>query len=545
MTEGRRRPVRVGVVLDGVRPPAWAAWVVRAIRAHEDLELALAVVCERAGAERPSRLFALYEAADRRLFSPRPDALQPVDVSSDLAGVARRQATLLPAGDGGQRLRDEDVGAVREHSLDVLLQLGAGPLRGDVLSAARHGVWSWHYGDPARHRDEPPLFWELSRGEIASTSVLEILAGDHGTSGAIYRSVTATDPVSLQRTRNPVYWKSARFALRRLDDLAAGRWTPEPARAEAVPDRSPAPSNADTLRHVVKVAGRVVRRRLRRTVSRRQWFLGLRRRQPGVLPHEDAVAWRIVLPPEDRYWADPFVVEADDGTLVFLEEYRFRRGRGELAVGRVEPDGRLAAVEPIMAAGHHLSYPYVFRDGGRRFLVPESSQAHRVELWTATDFPVGWERVAVLLEDVDAVDATILRHDGRYWMWTNVAVPGGSADDETFLYFSDRLEAGWTPHPRNPVVSDARRARPAGRPFVQGGMLIRPAQDCTGRYGARVVFNAVDALTTDDYRERPVASLGPDWASARTLCAHTYTFDGPWEATDGLRWLPRRRRSAP
>jgi len=520
MAEGR---LRVGVLLDGARPAAWAAWVVRAVRAHDRLELPLAIIGEREQDERPSRLFALYQAADRRLFRPQPDALELVDVSAELAGVAIR------------RIGDEDVGA-----LDVLLHLGAGPLPGDVGAAARHGVWSWHYGDPARYRDEPALFWELSRGEPTAISVLEIVSGDPGARRVIYHSIAATDPVSLQRTRNPVYWKSARFALRRLDQLAAGRWAPDPAGAGAVPERSPAPSNVDTLRHAVKVAARVGRRRLRRTVSRRQWFLGLRRRQADVLPHANRAAWSVVLPPEDRYWADPFVVDGEDGTLVFFEEVRFGRRRGALAVGRVEPDGRLARVEPVMAAGHHLSYPYVFRDGGRHFLVPESGEARRVELWTATDFPLGWERIAVLLQDVDAVDATILRHDGLYWMWTNIAVSGGSVNDETFLYFSDRLDAGWRAHPGNPVVSDARRARPAGRPFLHAGTLIRPAQDCTGRYGARVVFNAIGTLTTDAYRERPVAWLGPEWAARRILGVHTYTFDGPWEATDGLRWLTRR-----
>lgn len=119
-------------------------------------------------------------------------------------------------------------------------------------------------------------------------------------------------------------------------------------------------------------------------------------------------------------------------------------------------------------------------------------------------------------------------------------MPGGRLNDETFLYFSDRLEDWWTPHPRNPVVSDARCARPAGRPFVHDGRLIRPSQDCTGRYGRRVVFNAVEQLTTDDYRERPVGALGPEWAPLANLAAHTYTFDGDWEATDGLRTFRRR-----
>lgn len=173
------------------------------------------------------------------------------------------------------------------------------------------------------------------------------------------------------------------------------------------------------------------------------------------------------------------------------------------------------------------------------FLVPETGDARRVELFAAADFPARWERVATLIEGVNAVDATVLAHAGRYWMWVTIAVPGGRLQDETFLFSSDRLDAGWTPHPRNPVISDARRARPAGRPFRCGGRLIRPSQNCAGRYGERVVFNEVEVLTPDDYRERPAGTLGPEWAAGPNLAAHTYTFDGEWEATDGLRTFSR------
>ncbi len=211
-------------------------------------------------------------------------------------------------------------------------------------------------------------------------------------------------------------------------------------------------------------------------------------------------------------------------------------------MARLEQGGELSAPEPVLRAAHHLSYPYVFRDGAEIFMIPESCEARRVELWAATDFPTGWTPVRVLLEGVVAVDASVLRHDGLYWMWLNESFEGGRLDDETFLYFSDRLDTGWTPHPRNPVVSDARRARPAGRPFLHGDVLIRPAQDCTGRYGSHVVFNAVEVLTPDDYQERPLGMLGPSWAGERNLCTHTYTLDGPFEATDGLRLISRLRR---
>jgi hypothetical protein len=484
------------------------------------------VVSDDADKERSSVLFRLYETLDRRLFHRLPDALELLDVSTALEDVPRVEPHAADA-----------------PSLDILICLGRRPVNGNVPLAVRHGAWSLHLGDPSRYRGEPALFWELSFGEPASTSVLE--AVDHGATEhrVLYRSSTATDPVSLQRTRNPAYWKAARFMLRRLEDLAAGRWSPELEPADRVPDKPRrAPSNADAIRHMARLARRVTRRRLRGAALRPQWFLGLRPRRRNTLPHEDPAAWQVVMPPADRQWADPFLFERDGVTHLFFEEVRHRDGKGELAVARLEPGGGLTGFEPVLRAGHHLSYPYVFRDEMGTFMIPESTEARRVELWAADDFPTGWTPVATLLEGVEAVDASVFRHDDLYWMWVNQAFDGGRLDDETFLYFSDRLDGGWTPHPRNPVVSDARRARPAGRPFPHGDVIIRPAQDCTGRYGSRVVFNAVEVLTPDDYRERPVGSLGPSWSGGANLCAHTYTFDGPWEATDGLHLISRLRR---
>jgi hypothetical protein len=490
-------------MLAGRRLPAWAAWIVERVRAHPDLTLALVVEAPAAG-DGPPALFALYERLDRRLFAVEPDALAETDVSALLDGVPRARAC-----------------DAAEHDLDVILHLDGGRPRGPVLAAARHGVWSYRFGDPA-------LFGHAE-------TVLERLDDDGATT--IYRSVGATDAVSLHRNRVPAYWKSARFALRALEELASGRDLPEEATAPA--GGRGAPSNVDTVRHVAKVAARVARRKLGAATRQYQWFLGLRRREGDRLPQDDPRPWAPVLPPRDRSYADPFVVHHEGAAYLFLEVLPHATGVGELAVGRIEANGGLRDVTPILPVAHHTSYPYVFEDGGRWFLIPESREAGRVDLLVATDFPSGWEHAGTRVEGVNAVDATVAAHGGAYWMWVSMAPPGVRLVDETYLYLSDRLDGGWTPHPRNPVVSDARRARPAGRQFLHRGRLIRPSQDCSVRYGRRVVFNAVEILTPGDYRERPVGALEPDWAPFRNLAAHTYTFDGEWEATDGLRTFPR------
>jgi hypothetical protein len=83
-------------------------------------------------------------------------------------------------------------------------------------------------------------------------------------------------------------------------------------------------------------------------------------------------------------------------------------------------------------------------------------------------------------------------------------------NDELFLFRSDDLLSGqWEPHPLNPVISDARTARPAGRIFEQNGVLYRPSQDCSRCYGYAVNINKIVELDEQRYREVRTAYIEP------------------------------------
>jgi hypothetical protein len=93
----------------------------------------------------------------------------------------------------------------------------------------------------------------------------------------------------------------------------------------------------------------------------------------------------------------------------------------------------------------------------------------------------------------------------------------------------------------NPIISDVRRARPAGPLFVKDGFLIRPSQDCSRRYGFAVCLNRVDVLTDNDYREVPIERILPTWLRGNQG-THTFTRGSRFEAVDG-RILRLRRPS--
>jgi hypothetical protein len=137
------------------------------------------------------------------------------------------------------------------------------------------------------------------------------------------------------------------------------------------------------------------------------------------------------------------------------------------------------------------------------------------------------------MNDIYAVDTTLLHHDGRWWLFANLMTEkGASSWDELHLFFSDDpLSSNWTPHPLNPVISDARVARPAGPFFTQDGILYRPSQDSSQRYGYAVNLNRVDVLTERDYVETCIEKILPQ---SGTLTTHTYSRAGGWVFMDGV-----------
>jgi hypothetical protein len=177
--------------------------------------------------------------------------------------------------------------------------------------------------------------------------------------------------------------------------------------------------------------------------------------------------------------------------------------------------------------------------GGTTYLLPETAGNRTIELYRAIELPDRWEPVGTLVPDVRASDPTIFQHAGRFWLFAGVTVPGASPWDELWVWSAPAVEGPWSGHPSNPVVSDARSARPAGRIFMRDGVIYRPSQDCAPVYGRRIVVNRIDELSLTGYRETPVATIEPRGIDGIT---RTHCFDAidGIEVIDGRR--PRRRR---
>lgn len=274
----------------------------------------------------------------------------------------------------------------------------------------------------------------------------------------------------------------------------------------------------------------------RRHCFEEQWHVAVRPRitGPGAL---NLNGFHVLNTPHDRFYADPFVAERGGRSYLFFEEFVFAKRKGVISFIEFDEQGFKGKPSVVLEMEHHLSYPFLFEWEGQTYMLPESRDSGRIELFRAVDFPSRWEFAGCLLKDVWAVDATIFEHEGHFWMFAGGVKKNGKINSELFLYYADSPLGPWLPHPSNPVIADASRARPAGQIFTHEGALIRPGQDCSRSYGGAIVLNRIDVLSPTQYEETPFRTLGPEWFPA-AIGTHTLNHSEHYQTADARILIP-------
>ena len=77
------------------------------------------------------------------------------------------------------------------------------------------------------------------------------------------------------------------------------------------------------------------------------------------------------------------------------------------------------------------------------------------------------------------------------------------------IFYAKNPLGEWTPHNLNPVKINLSNSRGGGSIFREGDSLIRPAQNCFPDYGTSLVFNKIEVLSRNEFKESLVGELKP------------------------------------
>ena len=198
----------------------------------------------------------------------------------------------------------------------------------------------------------------------------------------------------------------------------------------------------------------------------------------------------IEFPFSERYWAaDPFIIEHNSIVYLFYELFDNVGQKGVLAYSTLSGN-KATSPTVILDKPYHLSFPNVFQNNGKFYMIPETAGNHCIELYRADDFPNKWVLERILVNNINVCDTVVSKSANGFFLLTSEM--DESLSDHPWCYVKNRLFF----INRSNVVDEIAKDLPVGDfgirnggAIIAEGELIRVGQDCTdNQYGRGLVF---------------------------------------------------------
>ncbi len=236
----------------------------------------------------------------------------------------------------------------------------------------------------------------------------------------------------------------------------------------------------------------------------------------------------------DRFFADPFILETTEKTIILLaEEFIFSESKGKIVRLIIDKkDKKLLERTIVLNLNTHLSYPFIININGQIFICPENSQSGEVSLYLYDKKNHRAKFYKTLIEE-PLNDATITFHEGKYWL---IATKQPYTQENAYLFVSNSLEGEYSLVNNAPIAPGKKSARPAGNFFYYQYQLYRPAQNCTIRYGSGISIQKIEMISENNYKEHTLFQLIPS-SFKYNLGIHTINFFENGCVIDGCGYL--------
>lgn len=448
-------------------------------------------------------LWYVYE----RLFLRR-GMQKNIDCQNRLGEVDHLEAEVELRGKYNQFFSKNDVDYVQSKKLDFILRFGFNIIKGDILQAAKYGLWSFHHDNPREIRGGPPGFWEIVNRAKTNGILLQRL-GDRLDGGykinygeySIIRHSYVTHINEMLRYGV----KQLLFAVRQLQQNPSMEFELLPEKLGKIYRK---PSNALMMKFFLQLVWNRLAFNFRDLFFQEDWNIGIAPKDLKKVFSND-IAEDIVFAPSNAphiFKADGHHVEEIGNAIVYYERYDYKDSLGKIYA--MDFDGKQSKWtrdREVLRKNTHLAFPIISMYEGKRGLMPENSVEGPLEF---IPLEAGGLKQSISMKMEDAVDAVVFENDNMQWLFCTHGNHG--ANQFLFLYFRKNSLEEWKSHPQNPIVNNSSRARMAGNIFKYKGQWIRPAQKNNNFYGEAIRFFEITQLTPEYYKEKEIVAMRPD-----------------------------------
>lgn len=417
----------------------------------------------------------------------------------------------------------DDVEKIKKANLDfIILFSGFSNIRGKILNSPKYGVWSYHHGDIYKYRGSPVCFWEIYNDDNATGVILQKLTSRYNAIVVLKKGFFKTLKYSYSKNLESVYSQSSIFVKEVCTDLM--NYSSDYINNLPTISTSPiyqTPNNLEFINFFLKLIKTNVIKIFMNLFMYEQWNIGYI--ESSIYDFLDGekklkINW-LLSPSKNEFFADPFIIRSNNTLYILFENFRYKDNKGSISVINIDCKDKKREIKKSMDKAYHIAYPFVFKYNDEIYLIPNERETNEIALYKAIKFPSTWEKVKVLIENITASDSTLFKYNDLWWLTCSLRDGGNNL--RLYIYYSDDLFGPWQPHKKNPVKTDVRSSRPAGKIIRYKGSLLRPSQDNSKTYGGRIVLNRIIQLTPQEFEEEPFKIIDPNFKDKYNKGIHT------------------------
>lgn len=198
---------------------------------------------------------------------------------------------------------------------------------------------------------------------------------------------------------------------------------------------------------------------------------------------------------KDRFFADPFLIDEDDKNYYILaEEFFFWEEKGKITLLSIDKTSfSLNSRKVIIEEETHLSFPFCEFKGNT--IIPESVVSGKTYVYFYDHKTQQVTKKSIILDE-GLIDACFYcDKSGNKWI-----LASNLKNPKEDLYLYKEIEGHYKKLNNGaPVMRSLDLTRAAGRVFEIDGVIYRPVQDSTGRYGRQTKIVKLNNINDNSY----------------------------------------------
>jgi len=384
-----------------------------------------------------------------------------------------------------------------KENIDLVIKFGMNLLKIPELMSIKHGVISFHHGNPAKYRGRPAGFYELYSDEKNIGVIVQRITNKIDSGDVIAYLESKIYNYSYKKTLFEAYENSIYLLKIAVKNIINEKNIEHDSSGK----NYRLPNNLIALKFCFKLIKNKLYRIIYGLFYEKMWSVAI---EPNIKLFDffkinDIKNEKIIPINKKKYtfYADPFWLNKN---TILVEALSKKSLKGEI-IKIYDFNLKNIATRTILKCDKHYSYPCVFSQNGNNYILPEMSDVNDQRIFIFENDDINSLKVKGL-NNIRIIDPTYFFINRTHYIFGSLTdCPWG----RLYIWYSKESFLGeYIPHPNNPVKISPNGSRMAGSIIKLDGKVYRLGQDNSDHYGNGVYLFEILELNENCFIEKEI-----------------------------------------